>query len=143
MFPFALTGCDLFDPAKTDDPVFGPPPPRKLAAKKSDRHAAGHANGRERAGKFRCRDRCSRRRGPGSQAAGTTRGTAPADGTIKPVSFTRQLPPPSKKLAGTEVAAMVNGQPIFCSEIFERANPEPLTAEGMSLLGGDQELRSR
>ncbi len=23
-------GCDLLDPAKVGDPVFGPPPPRKL-----------------------------------------------------------------------------------------------------------------
>ncbi len=33
---------------------------------------------------------------------------------------------------------MVNGQPIFCSEIFERANPEPLTARGHEPLSGDQ-----
>ena len=39
-----------------------------------------------------------------------------------------------KPLAGTDVAAMVNGQPIYCSEIFERAYTEPLTADGLSLL---------
>src|SRR5579872_2731440 len=26
-----LAGCDLLDPAKVGDPVFGPPPPRKMA----------------------------------------------------------------------------------------------------------------
>ena len=25
-----LAGCDLLDPAKVGDPVFGPPPPRKV-----------------------------------------------------------------------------------------------------------------
>jgi peptidyl-prolyl cis-trans isomerase SurA len=140
IFTLALTGCDLFDPAKTDDPVFGPPPPRKLAVKSTTAtppatQTADNAPASSDAATVAPVEAGGAQQAVGAtQAVGTTRGTAPADGTIKPVSFTRQLPPPSKKLAGTEVAAMVNGQPIFCSEIFERANPEPLTAEGMSLL---------
>ncbi len=134
MFTLALTGCDLFDPAKTDDPVFGPPPPRKLAAKTATATPPATQTAESAPASSDSATVAPVDTGGAQQAAGTTRGTAPADGMIKRVSFTRQLPPPSKKLAGTEVAAMVNGQPIFCSEIFERANPEPLTAEGMSLL---------
>jgi peptidyl-prolyl cis-trans isomerase SurA len=134
IFTLALTGCDLFDPAKTDDPVFGPPPPRKLAAKTATATPAATQTADNAPASSDAATVVPVDAGGAQQAAGTTRGTAPADGTIKPVSYTRQLPPPSKKLAGTEVAAMVNGQPIFCSEIFERANPEPLTADGMSLL---------
>ena len=134
MFTLALTGCDLFDPAKTDDPVFGPPPPRKLAAKTATTTPPATQTAESAPASSDSATVAPVDTGGAQQAAGTTRGTAPADGMIKRVSFTRQLPPPSKKLAGTEVAAMVNGQPIFCSEIFERANPEPLTAEGMSLL---------
>jgi peptidyl-prolyl cis-trans isomerase SurA len=134
IFTLALTGCDLFDPAKTDDPVFGPPPPRKLAAKTATATPATTQTADNAPASSDAATVAPVDAGGAQQAAGTTRGTAPAEGLIKPVSFTRQLPPSSKKLAGTEVAAMINGQPIFCSEIFERANPEPLTAEGMSLL---------
>jgi parvulin-like peptidyl-prolyl isomerase len=134
IFTLALTGCDLFDPAKTDDPVFGPPPPRKLAAKTATATPAATQTADNAPASSDAATVAPVDAGGAQQAAGTTRGTAPAEGLIKPVSFTRQLPPSSKKLAGTEVAAMINGQPIFCSEIFERANPEPLTAEGMSLL---------
>jgi parvulin-like peptidyl-prolyl isomerase len=141
----ALTGCDLFDPAKTDDPVFPPAPPRKVTAankgtftQPTATQTAENTPGNTDSATIHPVETS----GGAQQAAGTTRGTAPVDGTIKPVSYTRQLPPPSKKLAGTEVAAMVNGQPIFCSEIFERANPEPMTADGLSLLVAAKNPRS-
>jgi parvulin-like peptidyl-prolyl isomerase len=46
------------------------------------------------------------------------------------------------KLAGGEVVAIVNGQPIFAKEIFERAYPEPLNNGGLSLLVANQNFAS-
>jgi hypothetical protein len=39
-----------------------------------------------------------------------------------------------KRIPGEQVAALVDGRPILASELFERAYPEPLSAEGLSLL---------
>lgn len=175
-----LAGCDLFDPAKTDDPVFGPPPPRKLAAgnrapagpstlqtadnspatpgaSPSSTTAGGATSGNTTFGNTTSGNTATGNTTSGSAASASTaagsaaesdgslqtasasasataRGAAPSDETIKRTSFTGHVPPPAQKLSGNEVAAMVNGQPIFTSEIFERAFPEPLPPEGLSLL---------
>jgi parvulin-like peptidyl-prolyl isomerase len=132
---FALTGCDLFDPAKTNDPVFAPPPPRRLAAatkstttppatQTADSTAAPSAPG----------ENAVSADGTVQPAAATMRGTAPPEESIKRASFTANIPPTTQKLPDTTVVAMVDGQPIFASEIFERAFPEPLTQDGLSLL---------
>jgi parvulin-like peptidyl-prolyl isomerase len=132
---FALTGCDLFDPAKTNDPVFGPPPPRKLAAtnKATTTPPAGQTADNS-PGSETAPASATNADGTVQPAAATIRGNAPPDEVIKRASFTANLPPATKKLPDTTVVAMVNGQPIFASEIFERAYPEPLPPEGLSLL---------
>jgi parvulin-like peptidyl-prolyl isomerase len=130
---FALTGCDLFDPAKTNDPVFGPPPPRKLATSKSTATPPASQTAENASGSGATPSNTTN--SDGTQAASaTTRGSAPAEELIKRTSFTANVSPPSKRLPDTTVVAMVNGQPIFASEIFERAYPEPLPPEGLSLL---------
>jgi parvulin-like peptidyl-prolyl isomerase len=147
---FALTGCDLFDPAKTNDPVFGPPPPRKLAsaskpsttsttsqtADSSSGSSAAPANASNTTNSSNTTNAANTINADGTvqPAAATTRGSAPPDETIKRTSFTAQIPPATKKLPDTTVVAMVNGQPIFASEIFERAYPERLPPDGLSLL---------
>jgi peptidyl-prolyl cis-trans isomerase SurA len=141
----ALTGCDLFDPAKTDDPVFGPAPPRKVTSiiKPTATQTADSIATTPATPPASTTDQAATKEpaatstdaGTTLQASSsTTRGTAPTEETIKRTSFTGNIPPATKKLTGNEVAAMVNGQPIFTSEIFERAYPERLTNEGLSLL---------
>lgn len=132
---FALTGCDLFDPAKANDPVFGPPPPRKLTATgKSTVTSPPSQTAENSPGSVTAPANTTNADGTVQPAAAATRGSAPADEVIKRASFTANLPPTTKKLPDTTVVAMVNGQPIFASEIFERAYPEPLSPEGLSLL---------
>jgi beta-lactamase regulating signal transducer with metallopeptidase domain/parvulin-like peptidyl-prolyl isomerase len=48
---------------------------------------------------------------------------------------------PTSKLTGTEVVAIVNGEPIVASEIFERWCQEPLEPAHMSLLVAKQEMQ--
>ncbi len=142
----ALTGCDLFDPAKTDDPVFGPPPPRKLAAaSKSTGSQPGTSQTADNTTKSPDSTAATAVEPVGTvqPATATTRGAAPADELIKQASFTARVPPPSQKLPDTTVVAMVNGQPIFASEIFERAFPEPLNNEGLSLLIANKLLNDK
>ena len=129
MVVMAVTGCDLFDPAKTDDPVFGPPPPRTVGAAKK---AAADQTASSQAGTIQTVE----------NASGTARGSAPADEGIKRTSFAGHGPPSSKKVTDNEVVALVNGQPIFASEIFERAYPEPLPPEGLSLLVASKVMAS-
>jgi parvulin-like peptidyl-prolyl isomerase len=132
---FALTGCDLFDPAKTNDPVFGPPPPRKLAtSNKSTVNPSASQTADNSPASGTAPANTTNSDGTVQPASATARGTAPSEETIKQTSFTAHVPPPAKKLPDTTVVAMVNGQPIFASEIFERAYPEPLPPEGLSLL---------
>jgi parvulin-like peptidyl-prolyl isomerase len=132
---FALTGCDLFDPAKTNDPVFGPPPPRNLAASsKSTATPSASQTAENSAASGTAPPNATSSDGAVQPASATMRGTAPSEETIKRASFTANVPPQSQRLPDTTVVAMVNGQPIFASEIFERAYPEPLTREGLSLL---------
>jgi parvulin-like peptidyl-prolyl isomerase len=131
---FALTGCDLFDPAKTNDPVFGPPPPRKLTTSKSSATPPASQTAENVSGSGATPANTTNSDGTVQTASATTRGSAPAEELIKRTSFTANVPPPSKRLPDTTVVAMVNGQPIFASEIFERAYPEPLPPEGLSLL---------
>ena len=129
---FALTGCDLFDPAKTNDPVFAPPPPRNFtAANKSSTNppASQTADNTTASGSS-----AVNAVGADGAVQPAIRGAAPVDETIKRASFTANIPPSTQKLPDTTVVAMVNGQPIFASEIFERAFPEPLPPEGLSLL---------
>ncbi len=131
----ALTGCDLFDPAKTNDPVFAPPPPRKLtAASKSTVDSTANQTAGNAPSSGTSASNTVSADGTVQPASETTRGAAPTEETIKRTSFTANVPPPSKRLPDTTVVAMVNGQPIFASEIFERAYPEPLPPEGLSLL---------
>jgi parvulin-like peptidyl-prolyl isomerase len=138
MVVLAVTGCDLFDPGKTDDPVFGPPPPRAktaaiqpITSQTAENAAAAPASAAGSPGESA---------GALQASSATTRGLAPSEETIKQASFTGHGPQASKKLSGNEVAAMVNGQPIFASEIFERAYPEPLPPEGLSLLVAGKNL---
>jgi parvulin-like peptidyl-prolyl isomerase len=132
---FALTGCDLFDPAKTNDPVFGPPPPRKLTASdKSTVNPTSSQTAENSPGSGAAPTNTPNTDGTVQRASATTSGAVPSGETIKQTSFTAHVPPPTKKLPDTTVVAMVNGQPIFASEIFERAYPEPLPPQGLSLL---------
>jgi parvulin-like peptidyl-prolyl isomerase len=48
---------------------------------------------------------------------------------------------PTSTLTGTEVVAIVNGEPIVASEIFERWAQEPLEPAHMSLLVAKQEMQ--
>jgi parvulin-like peptidyl-prolyl isomerase len=147
----ALTGCDIFDPAKSGDPIFPSPPPRKVAASNkagtgtaaSSQAAADPAASSPAATDKSAENTLAALEGPGAApeaSSATTRGSAPADGDIKRISYTGHTAPASTKLSGNEVAAMVNGQPIFVSEIFERAYPEPLPPEGLSLLAASKNI---
>jgi parvulin-like peptidyl-prolyl isomerase len=142
----ALTGCDLFDPAKTDDPVFPPSPPRKLASQsKSTDSQPGTSQTAENTTKSPSSASVNTVEPDGTvqPASATTRGAAPPDELIKRASFTAIIPPPSQKLPNSTVVAMVNGQPIFASEIFERAYPEALNSEGLSLLIAEKLLNDK
>ena len=138
-------GCDLLDPAKVGDPVFPPPPPRKPAksapdasGKPSDPAVVSPTNP-----------------APGGDAGGavtTARGRSPekgatqtaslSDGKVQPAGYTG-LKATEGKMTGNEIIASVNGQPIFASEIFERAAVEPLTSQGLSLAIAAQALAAK
>ena len=138
----AFTGCDLFDPAKTDDPVFGPPPPRKLLS--GGRVPSGPVTPPSQTAE-NSQSTIDPWSSPESSAtmqasSATTRGTAPSD-EIKRTSFTGRGPARTK-MSGDEVVALVNGQPIFASEIFERSFTERLGDDGLSLLIAKQNLPS-
>jgi peptidyl-prolyl cis-trans isomerase SurA len=138
----ALTGCDLFDPAKTDEPVFGPAPPRKLLA--GGRVPAGPVTPPSQTAENTQTtiDPWSSPESSGTMQASSTstRGTAPSD-EIKRTSFAGRGAA-RNKMSGDEVVALVNGQPIFASEIFERSFTERLSDDGLSLLIAKQNLPS-
>jgi parvulin-like peptidyl-prolyl isomerase len=114
-----LLGCDLLDPAKSDNPVFSPPPPRNTV----DAQKTGASK-------------------PQSADAAVASNTAMAESGVKQVGFVGEKTADTSKIPPTEVVATVDGQPIFASELFERAYPEPLTPEGLSLLIADKVLKS-
>jgi parvulin-like peptidyl-prolyl isomerase len=163
-----FAGCDLLDPAKVGDPVFGPPPPRKVVkaaptdpnAKASDtavvapdgspatpNAASGSNAGPSSSAGPGSGTAPSLDSGPGSDtgngAVTTARGSSPdktaaqtastSDGEIKRAGYTSPIATDGK-MSGNEIVASINGQPLFASEIFERAATEPLTSQGLSLL---------
>ncbi len=127
-----LAGCDLLDPAKVGDPVFGPPPPRKVAkatdapAKTADTAVVTPETAPEATNNV--------------AETTTTRGSSPKSSiTQTAATFEADVKRlhiriPDKKMSGVEIIASINGQPLFASEIFERAATEPLTRDGMSLI---------
>ena len=139
----AASGCDLFDPAKTENPIFGPPPPRNkvTASTKSTGDASASSPGSSTQTVENAQGAQESPSGADISQA-TTRGAAPLEGDIKRASFTGHIPGPSTKLSGNELAAMVNNQPIFVSEILERAYTERLPPEGLSLIVANQNLAS-
>jgi parvulin-like peptidyl-prolyl isomerase len=141
VFISVVTGCDLFDPAKTGDPIFPSPPPRKVAA--GNKSVLDPATSTQAGTGQTAENSQAGQESPATApefASETTRGSAPAEGDIKRTSFTGHTPSASTKLSGNEVAATVNGQPIFVSEIFERAYPEPMPPEGLSLLTASKNI---
>ncbi len=65
--------------------------------------------------------------------------SAMPDGGIKRTGFTGGKIPEGK-MTGNEIVASINGQPVFASEIFERAAVEQLTPQGLNLLIAKQAL---
>jgi parvulin-like peptidyl-prolyl isomerase len=140
-------GCDLLDPAKVGDPVFGPPPPRKVAK-------SGPNDPTVKPSGTAVVNPVDSPAGGDSATGGVTtaRGVAPdkgiaqtaslPDGDIKRTGYTG-LKTPEGKLNGTEIIASVNGQPIFASEILERAAIEPLTSQGLNLLYANKLLADK
>jgi parvulin-like peptidyl-prolyl isomerase len=47
-----------------------------------------------------------------------------------------------KRIPGEQVAALVDGRPILAKELLERAYPEPLSPEGLSLLTAAKAIKS-
>ena len=130
-----LAGCDLLDPAKVGDPVFGPPPPRKVVKAGTDAPSktADTAVVSPEAAP-------AAPEATNNVAATTTRGSSP-DNSVTQAAATFEadakhpaIKIPDKKMSGNEIIASINGQPLFASEIFERAATEPLTREGLSLI---------
>jgi PPIC-type PPIASE domain len=130
-----LAGCDLLDPAKVGDPVFGPPPPRKVVKAGTDapsKTADTAVVAPESAP--------AAPEATNNVATTTTRGSSP-DNSVTQAAATFEadvkrpaIKIPDKKMSGNEIIASINGQPLFASEIFERAATEPLTREGLSLI---------
>jgi hypothetical protein len=92
---FAAVGCDLLNPTKVDNPVFGPPPPRVRASNDG-----------------LLRDK---------YAKNTLRAKADKEGRVQPVGFSssRDRALASGELADAQVVATVNGSPVFASEVLE------------------------
>jgi parvulin-like peptidyl-prolyl isomerase len=143
----ACTGCDLLDPAKVGDPVFGPAPPRKIVkggptdkdAKTPDNIATNNdpiPSGWDAA------NAVTTARGSSPDKAPAQTVAAVPDGDIKRTGFTGGKSAEGK-LTGNEIIASVNGQPIFASEIFERAGVEALTSDGLSLLVANRALAAK
>jgi len=119
-------GCDLLDPTKSDNPVFQPPPPRTTQVD-------------DKSGKTKYKFVDDPQTPPNKTAAAD----APA-GPIKQTGFTQGAAAAGLgKISGNEVVATVNGQPIFAAEIFERAAPEALTREGLSLMVADKLIKAK
>jgi hypothetical protein len=145
-----FAGCDLLDPAKVGDPVFGPPPPRKVVkaaptdpnAKASD-IAVVPPDGSPAAPNAAPGSDTANGSGTGNGTVTTARGSSPdktvtqtasvTDGDIKRTGYTGPKSADGK-MSGNEIVASINGQPLFASEIFERGATEPLTSQGLSLL---------
>jgi parvulin-like peptidyl-prolyl isomerase len=141
------TGCDLLDPAKVGDPVFGPPPPRKIV-----KSGPNDASGKPSDTAVVSPDNVAPGADAASGAVTTARGSSPdkgttqtastSDGDIKRAGYTSPKPGEGK-MTGNEIVASINGQPVFASEIFERAAVEPLTSQGMSLIIAKQALAAK
>lgn len=137
----ALCGCDLFDSSKVENPIFGPPPPRRIS-KAQTQPAASSMTAEASSASGDHSPQGTGNATAAREALSTARGTAPPDEDIKRTGFTRQNSGASSKLSGNEVVATVNGQAIFALEVLERAFPEPLPPEGMSLLVASKNLSS-
>src|SRR5262245_31221953 len=88
----ACAGCDTLGKVKSENPVFPAAPPRTAL---------------------------------NNDTVGRTRAVASRDdkkGDVQPVGLTSERPTgsPEPELSDTEVVAIVNGQPIFASEILDR-----------------------
>lgn len=117
-------GCDLLDPTKSGDPVFGPPPPRTTQVD-------------DKSGKTKYKFVDDPQAPPNKTVAADV-----PTGPIEKTGYTRDAAAAaSGKISGNEVVATVNGQPIFAAEIFERAAPEALTREGLSLMVADKLIK--
>jgi parvulin-like peptidyl-prolyl isomerase len=134
-----FAGCDLLDPSKVGDPVFGPAPPRKIV-KATPTDPSGKTPD-------------SVVVAPDSSASGVTtaRGSSPdktvtqtasTDGDIKRTGYTDPKAEQGK-MTGNEIVASINGQPLFASEIFERGAAEPLTSQGLNLLYANKLLETK
>jgi hypothetical protein len=133
----AATGCDLLDPAKVGDPVFGPPPPRKVV-KSTPNDAGGKSPDTavvrpDNAGPAEAADGAVTTARGSSPEKNATQTASLSEGDIKRTGYTSPKSAEGK-LTGNEIIASVNGQPLFASEIFERGAIEPLTSQGLSLL---------
>jgi peptidyl-prolyl cis-trans isomerase SurA len=130
-------GCDLLDPSKVGDPVFAPPPPRAVA--KSGTTAPNAKPGADVA--VVPPDNAAPIPDAANNLDMTPRGSAP-DAVVQTALVTdadaragrKGAKGSGGKMTGNEIVASINGQPLFASEIFERAATEPLTSQGMNLL---------
>jgi hypothetical protein len=139
-----FAGCDLLDPSKVGEPVFGPAPPRKVvkdtptdpSGKTADSVVVtpeSSASGVTTASGTTTR---------GSSPDKTTQTASTSEGDIKRVGYTDPKPEQGK-MTGNEIVASINGQPLFASEIFERGAAEPLTSQGLNLLYASQLLTKK
>lgn len=139
-----LTGCDLLDPTKVGDPVFGPPPPRKVTkaaptdpnAKPSDTAVVAPDNSAPSGDSPSGGVTTARGNSPDKSATQTA---SLADGEIKRAGYTTSKTSDGK-MSGNEIVASINGQALFASEIFERGAVEPLTPQGLSLIVASKAL---
>jgi parvulin-like peptidyl-prolyl isomerase len=141
------TGCDLLDPAKVGDPVFGPPPPRKIV-----KSPPTDASGKPSDTAVVNPDNSAPSADAASGTVTTARGSSPdknvtqtaslAEGDIKRAGST-SAKSGEGKMTGNEIIASINGQPLFASDIFERAATEQLTSQGLSLLVAKQALADK
>lgn len=116
LLTFALFGCELPNSKKFPDPVAGPPPRRNeknlISRATSDdaetAEATAEATADASAGKVK---------------PAVVSDSEPEPNPIKEASFAR-TGDPSETAAGGEVAALVNGRPIFVDDIIESLPPE-------------------
>jgi parvulin-like peptidyl-prolyl isomerase len=137
-----FAGCDLLDPAKVGDPVFAPPPPRIVAKTKPTDPSAKPTDAvvvNPDAGTEASKDGVTTARGSSPDKNVSQTASTMADGGIKRVGYTGGKAAEGK-MSGNEIVASINGQPLFASEIFERAATEPLTQDGMSLIVANKAL---
>jgi hypothetical protein len=128
-------GCDLLDPAKVGDPVFAPPPPRSVVKSGTATPNTKTADVAVVQPNNAPPDNAAPIPDAANNLEMTPRGSAPDAVVQTSLSDAgRKGLKGSDKMTGNEIVASINGQPLFASEIFERAATEALTSQGMNLI---------